>query len=272
MRQAFICTTCGTQHEESEAPPARCVICDDERQYVPPSGQAWTTLSRLRKSHSAIFKDESGVIAIGTSPSFGIGQRALLVRTPQGNILWDCISLIDDTMVEIIKGLGGIKAIAISHPHYYTTMLEWSRAFGGVPIYLHEKDSKWILRKGPEIALWSSETKEISPGVTLIRVGGHYPGGAAMHWEGGSGGKGALFAGDLLQVVADRKFLGFMWSYPNFIPLGQKVVKAIEERVSPWKFDKIYGAFWDRVIEVDAKRVVAESVARHIELLSREAD
>jgi glyoxylase-like metal-dependent hydrolase (beta-lactamase superfamily II) len=272
MLQAFICTTCGTQHQESEVPPARCVICDDERQYVPPSGQSWTTLPRLRKSHSAVIKDESGVIAIGTAPSFGIGQRALLVRTPQGNILWDCISLIDDTMVEIIKGLGGIKAIAISHPHYYTTMLEWSRAFGGVPIYLHEKDSEWILRSGPEVAFWNGETREISPGVTLIRVGGHYPGGAAMHWEAGAGGKGALFTGDLLQVVADRKFLGFMWSYPNFIPLGEKAVRKIEERVRPWKFDKIYGAFWDRVIEADGKRVVAESVARHIELLSREAD
>ena len=27
--------------------------------------------------------------------------------------------------------LGGIAAIAISHPHYYTSMVEWSRAFGG---------------------------------------------------------------------------------------------------------------------------------------------
>ena len=229
-------------------------------------------MPRLRKSHSAVFKDELGIIAVGMTPAFGIGQRALLVRTPDGNILWDCISLIDDTMVEIIKGLGGIKAIAISHPHYYTTMLEWSRAFGGVPVYLHEKDSEWILRNGPEIALWSGETKQISSGVTLIRVGGHYPGGTAMHWEAGAGGRGALFSGDLLQVVADRKSLGFMWSYPNFIPLGEKVVRKIEERVSPWKFDRIYGAFWNCVIETAGKRVVAQSVARHIELLSREPD
>jgi glyoxylase-like metal-dependent hydrolase (beta-lactamase superfamily II) len=269
---AFICTTCGTQHAETEAPPANCVICDDERQYVPPSGQAWTTLPRLRRTHSAVFKNESGVLAIGTSPSFAIGQRAFLVRSAGGNVLWDCISFIDDAMVDLIRGLGGLKAIAISHPHYYTTMLEWSRAFGGVPIYLHEKDQEWILRSGPEIELWSGETKEIAPGMTLLRVGGHYPGGAAMHWAEGADGKGALFSGDLLQVVADRKFLGFMWSYPNFIPLGERAVRKIEERVAPWNFDKIYGAFWDRVIESDGKRVVAESVARHIELLSREPD
>ncbi len=272
MLQAFICTTCGTQHTESKVAPSRCIICDDERQYVPPAGQSWTTLARLQKSHSAVFKDESGVIAIGTSPSFAIGQRALLVRSPEGNVLWDCISLVDDTMVELIKGVGGLKAIAISHPHYYTTMLEWSRAFGGIPIYLHEKDRKWVMRSGPEIEFWSGETKEISPGMTLIRVGGHFPGGTAMHWDKGADGRGALFSGDLLQVVADRKFVAFMWSYPNFIPLGEQAVRSIEKRVAPWQYDKVYGAFWDRVIERDAKHVVAESVARHIEHLSRDAE
>src|SRR3954447_14620570 len=143
MQQAFICSTCGTQHEPSQHPPAECIICEEERQFVPPTGQSWTTLARLRKTHSAVFHGESGLIGIGTSPSFAIGQRALLVRSPAGNVLWDCISLVDDTMVEIINGLGGLKAIAISHPHYYTTMLEWSRAFGGIPIYLHEADSRW---------------------------------------------------------------------------------------------------------------------------------
>ena len=56
-------------------------------------------------------------------PAFGIGQRALLVRTREGNILWDCVSLIDSDTVALIKALGGIYAIAISHPHYYTSMV-----------------------------------------------------------------------------------------------------------------------------------------------------
>src|SRR5271169_4401949 len=125
MAQAFICVTCGTQYAPSEAPPAACAICDEERQYIPPSGQAWTTLAKLRVTHMATFRREAELIGIGTSPAFGIGQRALLVRTAGGNVLWDCIGLIDDAMVEIIKSLGGLDAIAISHPHYYTTMVEW---------------------------------------------------------------------------------------------------------------------------------------------------
>ena len=92
------------------------------------------------------FRDEAGLTGIGIAPAFGINQRALLVPSDDGNVLWDCISLVSDVMVELIKGVGGLKAIAISHPHYYTTMVEWSRAFGGIPVYLHAADQDSIMR------------------------------------------------------------------------------------------------------------------------------
>src|SRR5579871_256243 len=249
--EAYICTTCGTQYTPSAAPPPHCLICEDERQYVLPTGQSWTTLTRLRKTHMATFRDDGGLIGIGTSPNIGIAQRALLVRSPHGNVLWDCVSLIDDTMVALINGLGGLKAIAISHPHYYTTMVDWSRAFGGIPVYLHQSDSEWIMRPDPCIALWEGGTKEILPGMTLICTRGHFEGGTVMHWAQGAGGKGAILSGDLLQVVADRKSLAFMRSYPNFIPLGEKAVRAVAATVAPFDYDVIYGAFWDRVILTD---------------------
>ena len=217
---AFICTTCGTQYEPSDKPPAACPICDDERQFVPPSGQTWTTLDSLQKRFTNGWRElEPNLISITTFPQFGIGQRAQLLRTPQGNILWDCISLIDQATVELINGLGGLKAIAISHPHYYSCMAEWSRAFGGIPVYVHAADKKWIMRGDPAISLWHGETKELLPGLTLICSGGHYPGGTVLHWAQGAGGKGALLSGDIVQVVQDNKSVSFMWSYPNFIPL-----------------------------------------------------
>ena len=37
---AFICTTCGCQYPNTEAPPGFCLICRDDRQYVNPAGQA----------------------------------------------------------------------------------------------------------------------------------------------------------------------------------------------------------------------------------------
>jgi hypothetical protein len=126
---AFICSACGMQYTPSEAPPDACPGCIDERQFVPASGQSWTTLERLRKGHSNKFRRlAAGLTTIETTPAFGIDQRAFLARTPAGNVLWDCIALIDDATIDLLKGMGGVAAIAISHPHYYTTMLEWSRA------------------------------------------------------------------------------------------------------------------------------------------------
>lgn len=267
---AFICITCGTQYEPSSQPPAACIICEEERQFVPPSGQAWTTLPRLERSHMPTFRDEAGLIGIGIIPAFGINQRALLVPTDQGYILWDCVSLISDVMVDLIKGIGGLRAIAISHPHYYTTMVEWSRAFGDIPVYLHSADQEWIMRRDDRLHLWSGDTKEIAPGLTLLRIGGHYDGGTILHWAEGAGGRGALLSGDLLQVVADRKHLGFMRSYPNFIPLGAAAVRKIASRVAPFRYDAIYGAFWNAVITQDAERAMAVSVERHVEWVERD--
>lgn len=266
---AFICTACGTQYAPSEAPPAACAICEDERQFVPPSGQGWTTLARLGRSHMATFREEAGLLGIGMVPHFGIGQRALLLRRPEGNILWDCVSLIDDAMVAIIQGLGGLSAIAISHPHYYTTMVEWSRRFGDVPVYLHAADREWILRPDPCVALWEGDSWVLAPDVTLIRAGGHYPGGAVLHWQDGAGGKGALLSGDLLQVMPDRRHLGFMRSYPNLIPLGAAALRGMATRLAPFRYQAIHGAFWDRVITEDGEGAVARSMARHIAWLER---
>ena len=124
--QRWICQTCGTQFADSEEQPSICPICSDDRQYVKAEGQKWTTLAALREQgyHSMIKEEEPGLIGIGTEPSFAIGQRALLVQTPQGNILWDCITYLDDQTIEAVQKLGGIRAISISHPHYYSCMVE----------------------------------------------------------------------------------------------------------------------------------------------------
>ena len=179
---AFICQTCGSQFTPSQAPPASCPICQDQRQYVPPGGQKWTTLDELAPRHFNCYQQhEPGLIGVGTVPEFAIGQRALILRAPDGNILWDCISFIDAATIELVKGLGGLSGIAISHPHYYSSMVEWSRAFGGIPIYLHAADRQWIMRSDPVIKLWEGDTLPIVQGIILIRCGGHFAGGTVLH-------------------------------------------------------------------------------------------
>ena len=122
---AFICAACGTQYPPSQIPPGACPICTEERQFVPASGQSWTMLEGLRNAHSNKFRRlATRLTTIETTPAFGIGQRAILARTPAGNVLWDCLALIDDATVDLLKGLGGVAGIAISHPHYHNTMVE----------------------------------------------------------------------------------------------------------------------------------------------------
>jgi hypothetical protein len=264
----FICTTCGIQYPPSDTPPASCTICQEERQFIGPTGQAWTTLPALRRTHFNSFRRyEPGLMGIGTVPAFAIAQRALLVRTSKANILWDCISFIDDATVEIVGALGGISAIAISHPHFYASMIAWSHAFGNVPVYLHADDRRWVMRPDPVIAFWEGETVALDTGLTLLRCGGHFAGGAVLHWSDGGGGKGALLSGDIATVTPAGK-LSFMRSYPNHIPLDAGSVGRIAGVLEAWPFEPIYGGWWDRIIPAAGKAALTHSVQRYIAAIS----
>jgi hypothetical protein len=216
----------------------------------------------LREKYRNQFRDDLGLVGIGTHPSFAIGQRALLVQTPQGNLLWDCITLIDDATIEEVRKLGGIRAIAISHPHYYSSMVEWSRAFDA-PVFLHEADKRWVMRTDPCIEFWSGETKTLWDGMTLIRAGGHFEGGTVLHWPAAAEGRGALLSGDIIQVAQDRRWVSFMYSFPNYIPLPAAEIDRIVAAVEPFDFDRICGAWWDRNVASDAKNAVRRSAERY---------
>jgi hypothetical protein len=265
---AYICATCGTQYPPSDAPPAACPICQDERQFLPPPGQTWTTLDEMSGPYfNAWRRHEAELMGIGTVPNFAIGQRALLVRTPHGNVLWDCITLIDDATVQLVQALGGIAAIAISHPHYYSSMVEWAHALE-CPVWLHEADRMQVMRPDPALRFWSGATHHLVDGLTLINAPGHFDGATMLHWASGAEGHGALLSGDIIQVSADRKTAGFMRSYPNWIPLGPNAVRRIAAAVQPFAFERVYGAWWDRAIMADGKAALDRSVARALQWLA----
>ncbi len=263
----FICVTCGAQVSATAEPPGACPICEDERQYIGHDGQRWTTLAELRRDHRNVARPiEPWLTGFATEPKVAIGQQAHLIETPAGNVLWNCISFIDDETVAEIARHGGLAAIAISHPHFYTGMVEWSRAFGGIPILLHADDREWVMRPDPAIRFWEGETADPLPGsgLTLIRCGGHFPGSCVLHWAGGAEGRGALLTGDTITVVADRRWLTFMYSYPNQIPLGPDEVRRIVEAVEPFAFDRIYGGWHGSVVAADAKAAVRRSAQRYL--------
>ena len=263
----YICTTCGVQFAETNQPPEYCLICEDERQYIGWDGQQWTTLETVRERYHNIIKSlETDLTGIRTEPKFGIGQQALLVQAPGGNVLWDCITLLDDVTIAAIQALGGISAIAISHPHYYSAIVEWGHAFD-VSVYIHANDRRWVMRPDPSIVFWEGETKPVGQGLTLIRCGGHYPGGTVLHWATGAEGRGILLSGDILQVVQDRRYVSFMYSYPNLIPLPATAVHQIVAAIEPFPFERIYGAFSNLVVKSDAKAGVVYSAERYINAL-----
>jgi hypothetical protein len=257
-----ICRTCGVQYG---APRDDCPICQDERQYVGWDGQQWTTLAELRRAghRGRIEAEGPDVVGVGADPPTAIGQRALLVRTPAGNVLWDMITYIDDDLIRRIGELGGISAIAVSHPHFYGSMIEWAHAFGA-PVYIHARDRQWLARPDDAVVCWDGETREILDGLTLINAGVHFAGGQVLHWSGGRDGAGALFSGDIFTVVPDRRWVSFMYSYPNLIPERPNTIRRAVAMMQSYQFDRVYGAWWRRNVDADGAAAVRRSAERYL--------
>lgn len=265
---AFICVTCGTHFPPSDQPPAYCPICADERQYIHPNGQQWTTLEALLPDHALMIElVEPGLRRLRPQPTVGIGQYAFLIQTDAGNLLWDCVPYLDQAAITAIEALGGIAAIAISHPHFHTGMRAWSQAFGGVPIYIHADNQPYIVDTDAPIHLWSGETEALFGGLTLIRCGGHFPGSAVVHWPAGADGRGVLLTADTIDVVADTRFVTFMYSFPNLIPLPPSAIRQIVAAVAPFRYDRLYEAF-GLVMDDGAHDKVIASASRYIRAIT----
>ncbi len=265
----YICVTCGTEYPDSARPLEACRTCLDPRQFVNWSGQAWTGRTELAAGHKNRFgTEEFGVEWVVTEPQFAIGQRAFLIQTPSGNVLWDCLSLIDQATVNWIKRRGGAMAMAISHPHFYSAMASWSEALGGIPVYLHANDREHVVQAPAHVEYWQGDRFTLLPGVTLLRTGGHFEGSAVLHFSAGAGGKGALFPGDSIRVAMDRRWVCFMRSYVNFVPLGAKAINGILAAIEGFPFDRLYGYWPGFNVIGEADTCVRRSAERHLAAIS----
>jgi glyoxylase-like metal-dependent hydrolase (beta-lactamase superfamily II) len=265
----YICHGCGTQYADSPVPPAECNICSDDRQHVEWAGQSWTTHDELLAKHDTRIEMDGDLLGISITPTFGIPQRALFVSTDAGNILWDCTSLVTNAVVDELKARGGVDRIIISHPHFYSSMIEWSDALGGVPILLHEADREWVNRTATSLQFWAGDTNQLSPTVCLYRCPGHFPGSTLLHWTGGPGGKRIVLSGDTMHVAGDRRHVSFMYSVPNFIPAHPDHVNETRERLAGIDFDDLYGFTWGLNILGDARAAVDRSFARYFNAIGQ---
>jgi len=257
----WICRTCGVEHAERVEV---CAICADDRQWVPAEGQQWATLAELATAgHAVRLRElEPDLFGVTVDPPVGIGQQAHLVRTPAGSLLWDPNGYLDADGVRRIRELGDVAAIATSHPHMFGVQVEWSRALGDPPVLVSEADLGWVARADAAIRPWSGRA-EVLPGVTLVQLGGHFPGSAVVLWSAGADGRGVLLAGDTIQANPDRSSMTFMRSYPNRIPLSAAVVERVASGAEQLAFDRLYDNF-GHTIDADAHAVLRRSADRYV--------
>lgn len=270
-----ICDNCGTQY--TTKPEGDCSICSDDREFVRASGQEWTTLGELSESrtHSLMVDTEDPRIAfIQCKPAFAIDQTPFLLNTSGGHYIWDCQAPFTPALGTYLSSLEpALKAIVISHPHFFSTSLTWSRALH-VPLYVCETDREWYQRRGEigpddEVKWWTGR-REIGPGVTVVQCGGHFPGSSVLHWdrslEPGDGPKtGVLLTADTMMVCMDRKGFTFMWSYPNMTPLRPKDAVEVVKAVDEFEFEVASSSWPNTMIRCDAKRLMHMSLERYLD-------
>jgi hypothetical protein len=265
----WICATCGVEHADGHGV---CPVCADERQWVPASGQRWTTLERLEADgHRTRLRElEPGLLELTAEPKVGIGQSSFVVSTDAGTVLWDPLGFVDDEAVERIRALGEVLGISSSHPHMFGAQLEWSRRLGDAPVLVSGPNLDWVSRTGPAIRE-HGDRHEIALGLTLHRFGGHFSGSTVLHWAAGAGGRGVLLSSDTIHGNPDRATVTFLRSYPNRIPLSPAVVERITSAVESLQFDRLYDNF-AHAIDTDARAAVRRSADRYVAWVGGDRD
>ncbi|KAH8883816.1 metallo-beta-lactamase family protein [Thozetella sp. PMI_491] len=289
----LVCNACGTQFPTTDRASLKtCFICDDPRQFTPPAGQSFSTLAELRGKHTNEFHPvpaDARLTSIVSTPKLAIGQRAILVQTPAGNILWDCLTLLDDDTIARIRALGGLHGIVISHPHYYSTHTEWARAFD-CPVYLAVEDKEWTAQQDPhQVFLDQIETPilvgGVDTGIRTIKLGGHFPGSLVVLYEGH-----LLIADTLITTpagIANWKVnalgetrsrppgvnsFAFMWSIPNMIPLNADEIARMWRILKRYDFRSTHGAFITTDVEDDQiKQRVLDSMRIQVKYMGWES-
>ncbi|GAB3488116.1 hydrolase [Amycolatopsis cihanbeyliensis] len=271
----WICTGCGLEHPDSpEPPPVDGCVLDrgevgvEERGDLGPHGRGWTTHAELAaQPHETLRRDHGrGVYSLRREPRFAIGHWSFLVRTAHGNLLWDPPAYLDEEVLGLVRELGGVDVIAVSHPHMFAAQVSWSHAFGRVPVLVNADDQEWVPRADPVVEYWKDHAEPL-PGVELIQLGGHMPGSSVARTSDGT-----LLVGDTISgVPVHPAWVSFTRNYPKLVPLSPAVVRRIVRRLDAYEYDRLYTLGGD-TIDSQAKAVVHRSADSHIRWAGGEFD
>jgi glyoxylase-like metal-dependent hydrolase (beta-lactamase superfamily II) len=138
-------------------------------------------------------------------------------------------------------------------------MVDWAHAFD-CPVYVHAANRPWVMRSDESIEFGDGETIKLGTQMTLVRCGGHFPGSAVLH-HGRDGGE--IFTGDTFHVNPDRRSVGVMYGFPNYIPVSATKVRQVVAAIEPYEFRRVYRQWWDAVIPDKGKDVIRHSAERY---------
>ena len=261
-----VCATCGNHFPEPR--PVVCAVCADERQWVPPGGQRWTTLAELAAAghRSDVRAVEPGLTGIGADPPFAIGQRSLLVSTAGGNLLWDPSGFIDDAAVAAVRAAGGLSYVTASHPHFYG-------AIARVGPRVRRGDLRACGRRGVAAAGFGGAGADLGRDTGGAARGDAGPvrrafprqRGGALGFRGGRARGAAVRGHDLRDAGRGPGDVRLVGAEPAAAVRGGRPGSG--RRCSRYAFDRIYGGWWTPVLRSDAREIVQRSALRYIEHL-----
>ncbi|CAD6586517.1 MAG: hypothetical protein CYPHOPRED_003597 [Cyphobasidiales sp. Tagirdzhanova-0007] len=267
-----ICRACATQYSADQKLPDVCPVCADDRHAIPPTGQEWTSLRKLKDegmtNEFKVNNADHNILYIVTEPKFAIGQSPFLVKTADGWMMLESGGFVDEESVAHIQQLvresgQPFLGISISHPHWYNASTTWARALG-CRVYANELDKAWWMRKDSinEVPVWITEKRyKLGKHATILHCGGHFEGSSVTYIER-PGKAGLLCAGDTIMVGHNAQDVSFMYSYTNWIPLKPEQVQTIWDTVSAYDWTDIYGAWPHRYIVGDGRERVMQGAKR----------
>ena len=255
----WTCEQCGAQFPESAAPPSSCPVCEDERQYVNWKGQNNGCRARHWRSATGSSGVTTSAFRASGRPGFAIGSARSSSLSRDGCVMWDCIPLATREAVDHVSSLGGLRSIAVSHPHYYGAVADWSEASAGCRSICMATIANGSCARTPASCRGPGQP-QISDDIALVRTGGHFAGGTILHWRAGADGRGALLTGDIAMVAMDRRSLSFMYSFPNYIPLNARRRASRRAGGGAAGVRPHLGAWWGKNIEAGAKAAFDASV------------
>jgi len=256
----MICETCGVKRTR-DVEITVCPICADERQYIPVGDQKWTSLEDVSvKRNFLVIERQADLFEIRVTPEFGIGQRMFFVKTKQGGYLWDCVPLVDQDIANFFRAHGGVRGMAISHPHFYSSMKNWAELLS-IPVYTHKNDAVWLGEQFDTLVKWSGRELELADDIKVFCAGGHFEGSCVMHVA--SAQAPYLLSSDTIAPNVDRKTVSFMRSFPNRVPLGLAKLDGIQTAMNGLSFEKIFGAFPGAEVLSDGREAFDFSMARY---------